>query len=135
MGAIADLSAANCPFCRRLVDGEGILEETPLCFSFFDATPLTLGHSLVVPKRHVSDFLTLSQFELAAILDMAVSLRVHLEERFHSDGFNLGVNIGDAAGQTVGHAHLHLIPRYFGDVPDPRGGIRWMIPDRARYWT
>lgn len=112
-----------------------MLEETPLCFSFFDATPLTLGHSLVVPRRHVSDFLTLSQFELAAILDMAVSLRVHLEERFHSDGFNLGVNIGDAAGQTVGHAHLHLIPRYFGDVPDPRGGIRWMIPDRARYWT
>jgi len=65
---------------------------------------------------------------------MAVEVRETLATQFHPEGFNLGVNIGDAAGQTIGHAHLHLIPRYSGDVPEPRGGIRWIIPERAPYW-
>ena len=135
VGVTHDPPVAGCPFCERLARGEGTIRESPLCFSFFDTTPLTPGHTLVVPKRHVSDFLALTPDELTEALDMAVDLRTQFEERFHPDGFNLGVNIGDAAGQTIGHAHLHLIPRYVGDVPDPRGGIRWMIPDRARYWA
>ena len=131
---VASRAEAGCPFCARLSNAGEVIEEVPLCFSFFDTTPLTPGHALVVPKRHVSDFLALSRAELDAILDMAVSLRSAFEDRFHPDAYNLGVNIGDAAGQTIGHAHLHVIPRYVGDVRDPRGGIRWIIPERARYW-
>ena len=62
------------------------------------------------------------------------TVRARVEGELHPDGYNLGVNVGQAAGQTVGHVHIHLIPRYAGDVEDPRGGIRWVIPAKARYW-
>ena len=125
---------APCPFCDRIEGRDGLRGESALCVAFYDTAPLNPGHILIVPKRHQPDFLALSTDEHLAILRMAVALRKDLDLRFHPTGFNLGVNVGDAAGQTVGHAHLHLIPRYEGDVPDPRGGVRWVIPKRARYW-
>ncbi len=127
-------SEGDCPFCVRLAGNRDLITNNHLCAAFFDATPLNPGHVLVVPRRHEADFLALGAEEHAAILGMAVELRALLDERYRPEGFNLGVNIGEAAGQTVGHAHLHLIPRYAGDVSDPRGGVRWVIPERARYW-
>lgn len=133
-GSTDNLPVADCPFCERLATGQETLRESLLCVAFFDTTPLNPGHVLVVPRRHVADFFALSRDERLAVLDMASELHSDLGERFQPDGFNVGVNVGEAAGQTIGHAHLHLIPRYQGDVRDPRGGIRWIIPDRARYW-
>jgi ATP adenylyltransferase len=129
-----NIGQAACPFCERLAARHELLREAALCVAFFDTTPLTAGHTLVVPRRHESDFLALREDELEETLQMAIDLRTELGERFQPDGINLGVNIGEAAGQTINHAHLHIIPRYTGDVDDPRGGIRWMIPERARYW-
>jgi len=102
--------------------------------AFPDGFPVSDGHTLIVPRRHVSSLWDLSASELEAIWKLAGEVRALLASEHSPDGFNVGVNDGAAAGQTVDHAHLHIIPRYAGDVPDPRGGIRYVIPDRARYW-
>ncbi len=99
-----------------------------------DAYPVSPGHTLIVPRRHVRDFFGLTAEEQAAIWMLVQPVRQHIEEDHLPDGYNLGVNIGKAAGQTVAHAHLHVIPRYAGDVADPRGGIRWIIASKAPYW-
>lgn len=124
----------DCPFCQRLAAHHGLIAATSLCAAFYDTTPLNPGHALVVPRRHEPDFLALTGDEHGDIMRTAAELRALLDQRYRPDGFNLGVNVGDAAGQTIAHAHLHLIPRFTGDVPEPRGGIRWLIPERAPYW-
>lgn len=99
-----------------------------------DAYPVSNGHSLVIPARHIGSFFELSEAErndLFRLLDFA---QQELDGIFRPDGYNIGINDGVAAGQTVPHLHIHLIPRYFGDLPDPRGGVRWVIPDKASYW-
>lgn len=125
---------AACVFCDRLAAGD-LLAESELAAAFFDAFPLTDGHALIVPRRHEADFLALSPDEQVAVWSLVAPVRERIDHRFRPHGYNLGVNVGEAAGQTVGHAHLHVIPRHAGDVEDPRGGIRWIIPARARYWT
>jgi diadenosine tetraphosphate (Ap4A) HIT family hydrolase len=122
-----------CVFCDRLTAGD-LVAETALAAAFADAFPVSPGHTLIVPRRHESDFLTLTSAEQAAVWSLVEPVRRVLEPRHRPDGYTIGVNAGAAAGQTVAHAHLHLIPRYAGDVEDPRGGIRWIIPARARYW-
>lgn len=124
----------GCVFCLRIAKHQDLVVDDPLCVAFYDTTPLNPGHVLIVPRRHEPDFLALNSDERSMILKCAVDIRSNITEQFRPDGFNLGVNIGELAGQTIAHAHLHLIPRYRGDVPDPRGGIRWLIPERARYW-
>ena len=99
-----------------------------------DAYPLAPGHLLVVPTRHVESLFSLSPEDQTALWALVAEARELLIEELRPDGFNIGVNDGAAAGQTVAHAHVHVIPRREGDVPDPRGGIRWVIPDRAPYW-
>jgi diadenosine tetraphosphate (Ap4A) HIT family hydrolase len=89
---------------------------------------------LVVPARHVADFFALSAEEQADVWRLVAEVRVDLARRFAPDGFNVGLNAGLAAGQTVDHAHIHVIPRFAGDVPDPRGGVRWVLPAKAAYW-
>jgi len=123
-----------CPFCARIRDDDSLSARNAHCVAFLDKTPVSHGHTLIVPVRHESDFLALTAEELDAIMAMAVVVRAVLDRELHPDGFNIGANIGGAGGQTVGHAHLHVIPRFTGDVGDPRGGIRWIIPDRAVYW-
>jgi len=118
----------------ELAGGRELIASNTLAAAFADGFPLTPGHTLVVPRRHESDFLALSPAERAAIWALVPDVCRHIETRHHPDGYNIGVNVGEAAGQTVGHAHLHVIPRYRGDVEDPRGGIRWIIPGKARYW-
>jgi diadenosine tetraphosphate (Ap4A) HIT family hydrolase len=100
----------------------------------YDRYPVSEGHVLVVPFRHVPDFFDLNREEQSALLGLLTRARVSLPFNRPPDGFNVGINVGTAAGQTVMHAHVHLIPRYAGDVPDPRGGVRFVIPQKAKYW-
>jgi diadenosine tetraphosphate (Ap4A) HIT family hydrolase len=125
--------ARMCPLCERLAGGE-LLAESELAAAFSDAFPVSPGHALVIPRRHEADFFALSPEEQAAMWALVVPVRRALAEAHAPAGFNLGMNVGAAAGQTVGHAHLHVIPRYAGDAEDPRGGVRWVLPARAAYW-
>lgn len=123
----------GCVFCDRLRSGD-LIAESPLAAAFPDAFPLSPGHALIVTRRHERDFWALREAEKAALWELVSVVKSHIESRLPPDGYNLGMNVGEAAGQTVGHVHLHVIPRYRGDVPDARGGVRWIIPERARYW-
>lgn len=127
------MEQGQCPFCRRLATG-GFLAENDIAVAFPDAFPLTPGHSLIIPRRHEAALFALSVAEQDALWALLRVVHALVEQRHHPDGYNVGVNVGEAGGQTVGHVHVHLIPRYAGDVDDPRGGIRWMIPAKARYW-
>jgi diadenosine tetraphosphate (Ap4A) HIT family hydrolase len=123
----------GCAFCNRIASGE-LVAENDLAVAFLDAFPVNPGHCLVVPRRHEADFLALTSDEHVAAWVLVASVRTRIEATLRPDGYNVGINVGEAAGQTVAHAHLHVIPRYLGDVPDPRGGIRWVVPARAPYW-
>ena len=104
-------------------------------FGLWDAFPVTDYHALIIPYRHVASWVDATEDEKAELFQ-AISLVIESIEGASSSpgGYNIGLNLGFAAGQTIDHLHLHVIPRYEGDVPDPRGGIRWVIPEQARYW-
>ena len=123
----------HCPFCERLTASEVVVSDD-FAAAVADGFPISPGHTLVVPRRHVGDFFSLSPEEQTAMWQLVGAVKQILEERHHPDAYNVGINIGDAAGQTIGHAHIHVVPRYSGDVPDPRGGVRWIIPSKAKYW-
>ncbi len=123
----------DCPFCARIAGGEVSAEE-PLAAAFPDGFPVSPGHTLVVPRRHVADFFQLTAEERAAVFRLVAAMKEQLDRERTPAGYNVGVNAGEAAGQTVWHAHVHLIPRYRGDVEDPRGGVRWVVRARAPYW-
>jgi diadenosine tetraphosphate (Ap4A) HIT family hydrolase len=122
----------TCPFCD--LASHCIRLENDAAVAVPDAFPVAEGHTLVVPKRHVASLFDLSDEEQAAVWRLAAVVRAKLMTELHPDGFNIGINDGQAAGQTVMHAHVHVIPRRKGDSPDPRGGIRWIVPGKARYW-
>lgn len=123
----------TCVFCSHLRERE-LLAANDLAAGFLAGFPVSPGHALIVPRRHEADFFSLSDAERASMLALVGPIRCHLDAEHHPDAYNLGANIGPAAGQSVPHAHLHVIPRYAGDVPDPRGGVRWVLPATARYW-
>ena len=123
----------SCAFCDWLADGE-FVAANDLAAAFLDAFPLNPGHCLIVPRRHESDFLALTENEQSAIWGLLPAVRRHVESRGIPDGYNIGINVGEAAGQTIAHAHVHVIPRFHSDVSDPRGGVRWVVPAKARYW-
>jgi diadenosine tetraphosphate (Ap4A) HIT family hydrolase len=108
--------------------------ESACGLAFFDGFPVAEGHTLVIPTRHVASFFELSEEEQAGVWRLVATVRAKLAAEFRPDGFNIGLNDGISAGQTVMHAHIHVIPRRNGDVADPRGGVRWVMPDKARYW-
>jgi diadenosine tetraphosphate (Ap4A) HIT family hydrolase len=99
----------------------------------FDLNPVTPGHLLLIPLRHVADFFALTAAERAALFALLDPAKALLDERYKPAGYNLGVNVGAAAGQTIEHVHLHVIPRYHGDVANPRGGVRGVIPAKQNY--
>ena len=111
-----------------------VILETPNCLAFLDGYPVSEGHALVIPLQPVISIFELDERMQSELWDTVRLVRDILEERHSPHGFNIGVNDGRAAGQTIPHAHIHVIPRYEGDVRDPRGGIRWVIPERAAYW-
>jgi diadenosine tetraphosphate (Ap4A) HIT family hydrolase len=122
-----------CPFCE-LEGSERVFFEDSLVRALWDGFPISPGHALVVPRRHVAGWFDATPDEHAALARGLEAARAAVLERHAPDGFNIGVNVGAAAGQTVFHLHVHLIPRYAGDVEDPRGGVRRLIPDKANYW-
>jgi diadenosine tetraphosphate (Ap4A) HIT family hydrolase len=122
----------TCPFCN--VQADRVLAENDKAIAFYDGYPLAEGHTLVVPRKHVASLFDLNIDEQMGVWRLVAEVRLALVVRFHPDGFNIGINDGQAAGQTVSHAHVHVIPRHTGDVPDPRGGVRWIIPEKAQYW-
>ena len=122
----------NCPFCNVESERE-IIASSLLSVAFYDGFPVSPGHALIIPKRHVSSFFDLSKEERQDLLNLADSVKRILEERYHPDGYNIGINVGEAAGQSIFHVHMHLIPRYQGDVPSPRGGVRGVIPTKQNY--
>jgi len=91
------------------------------------------GHLLLIPFRHVAGFFEATDEEQAALLALVREAKRLLDDRFHPDGYNIGVNVGTAAGQSVMHLHVHVIPRYAGDMEEPRGGVRGVIPERRGY--
>ena len=113
---------------------ERMLLETRRCVAFLDTNPVSKGHALVVAKTVTASLFDLPAEVQAQLWETVRRVREILIKRFRPDGFNIGINDGPAAGQTVPHAHVHVIPRYLNDVADPRGGIRWIIPPKARYW-
>ena len=141
---------SGCIFCRSPGDGgcppdsggvsrsdqepSDLLAGNELAVAFRAGFPVSPGHALIVPRRHEPDFFSLSAEEQAAVIALVNPVRSVLDKEFGPDAYNLGVNVGKAAGQTVLHTHLHVIPRYAGDVAEPRGGVRWVLPETARYW-
>lgn len=121
----------SCPFCH--LDDSDILLQGEYAVAFYDRFPVNPGHVLVIPKRHEANFFDLNDEERMDIIRLLEKARELIVEKYSPDGFNVGVNIGAAAGQTVFHAHVHLIPRYHGDVPQPRGGVRGVIPEKQNY--
>jgi diadenosine tetraphosphate (Ap4A) HIT family hydrolase len=121
--------SSECPFCSF----DGAVLESALAYACFDKHPVAAGHLLILPRRHVGDWFEINSDERAAIWVLADQARALLLRSYAPDGFNLGINVGEAAGQTIFHAHLHVIPRYRGDVPNPRGGIRAVIPGKQQY--
>ena len=120
---------AACPFCQP---AEVLLENDLACV-IHDRFPASPGHLLILPRRHVADWFETTAQERLAMFDLADAAKTWLDGEFHPDGFNLGVNVGEVAGQTIFHVHLHLIPRYRGDVAVPRGGVRGVIPTKQSY--
>ncbi len=124
----------RCPFCVR-VDADEVEATSPTAVAFADAYPVAVGHTLVCPRRHVADLFALNDEEWTGVWSLVRAVQQRLAADLHPAGWNVGVNVGPAAGQTVLHAHVHLIPRRVGDATDPRGGVRWVLPDRADYWS
>ncbi|WP_292492664.1 HIT family protein [Methanoculleus sp. 10] len=121
----------TCPFCNPPV--EEVVLQNGLCYARYDKFPASPGHLLIIPFRHVAGLFDATDEEQAALLALVRGAKHLLDGRFHPDGYNVGVNVGAAAGQTVMHLHVHVIPRYAGDVEDPRGGVRGAIPEKRRY--
>lgn len=123
-------SGERCPFCG--------LDAVWLCndhgIAIRDRFPIAPGHTLVVPRLHIPSLFALPEAVQLSLWSLVTAVRTKPDAEFHPDGFNIGVNDGAAAGQTVGHAHIHVILRFRGDVADPRGGVRWIIPAKAQYW-
>lgn len=123
----------DCPFCH--VAAERVVAESALTLTIRDAFPVSPGHTLVIPKRHFAGLFEATADEIAEIWQALRLAADDLSAKHHPDGFNVGVNVGAAAGQTVMHLHVHLIPRYSGHQPEPRGGIRRIFPELADYWS
>lgn len=122
----------DCLFCKIPV--ERVISQNQLAFAIYDGFPVTNGHALIIPKRHVPDFFSLTLEEVAEsykLLDL-IRRSIVLDDPL-VEGFNVGVNAGAVAGQTIFHCHIHLIPRRAGDVDNPRGGVRHLIPGKGSY--
>ena len=121
----------ECPFC--VCPADRVVDANSLAYVVEDAVPVSPGHTLVIPRRHIESVFDLWPDETNAILELLGRAKARLDHFCSPAGFNIGVNIGRAAGQTVMHAHVHLIPRFTGDVHDPEGGVRNVIPGMGSY--
>jgi len=122
-----------CVFCEKVKENNVFLYSDELVVAFYDKYPVNKGHVLIVPRRHAIDYFEASLDEKRSIDTAIVHLKRILDEEYKPDGYNIGINCGKAAGQTVFHLHVHLIPRYKNDMDDPRGGVRGVIPHKQKY--
>ncbi len=120
----------HCPFC--ILQREKIIE-TELSFAIYDGFPVNEGHVLVIPKRHTASYFDLSDEEKKDAILLLDKVKEKIEKKYKPEGYNIGININETAGQTIPHVHIHLIPRYIGDVKEPRGGVRGVIPEKKNY--
>jgi len=118
----------SCIFC----DGDAYIENE-LAYARFDRYPVSEGHVLIIPKRHRKNWFDLKEAEQHAVVELISQVKVLLDKKYRPDGYNIGINCDAAAGQTIEHAHVHVIPRYLGDMDDPRGGVRGVIPSKQKY--
>ena len=122
----------TCPFCK--IDSQReLIAESNLVYSIYDLFPVSQGHALIIPKRHIADYFELTSEEQTECWGMVNKVKAILNTRFNPDGFNVGINVNEAAGQTVSHVHIHIIPRFQGDVKNPEGGVRGVIPNKQKY--
>ncbi len=122
-----------CMFCEIKSNPKTIIHENEYIFSIYDNYPVNKGHALIITKRHVEQYFDLVSNEKKAIDQEILFLKDLLDNKYKPDGYNIGINNGRSAGQTIFHLHVHLIPRYDGDVFDPQGGVRGVIPSRQKY--
>lgn len=119
----------KCIFCNR----EELILENELAWARYDKYPVSPGHLLIISRRHVQSIFDTTPEERQALSELMEEAKALLDKKYRPDGYNIGVNCGEAAGQTVMHLHIHLIPRYQGDIDNPRGGVRGVIPDKRIY--
>ena len=122
----------NCYFCKCLKEKKIVLENE-LAFAIFDGYPVNKGHMLIIPKRHIKDWWETTSDEKIAIMNLIDEAKLLIDKEYQPDGYNIGMNLGKSAGQSIMHLHVHLIPRYIGDVTNPRGGVRGVIPEKQNY--
>jgi diadenosine tetraphosphate (Ap4A) HIT family hydrolase len=120
----------SCPFCSKEVEK---INENEYAYALYDKYPVNKGHMLIITKRHIQDYFDTNSNEKHAIQALLDECKTMLDEAFSPDGYNIGINCGEAAGQTIFHLHVHLIPRYKGDLDNPRGGVRGVIPSQRMY--
>lgn len=123
----------SCPFCT--LPSERVWLSSANFVGVLDQFPVAEGHALIIPKRHAASIFDLDASEQKEAWQLVAQVRSELMKKYNPAGFTIGVNDGRAAGQTIDHAHVHVIPRRIGDVQDPRGGVRWVIPSKADYWS
>lgn len=123
------LSNKECIFCQM----KDYILENELAYAIYDKYPVGKGHMLFIPKRHVKDFFDITKEEREAIFELIDEGKKLLDEKYSPDSYNVGINCGEHAGQTIMHVHVHLIPRYIGDMKDPTGGVRGVIPYKMKY--
>lgn len=125
---------SECLFCKWKEEyKENIIFENELAFATYDGYAVSKGHMLFMTKRHVDNFFNTTLEEKVAIFELVNEAKKMLDEKYSPDGYNIGMNCGVAAGQSIMHIHVHLIPRYSGDVENPRGGVRGVIPQKQNY--
>lgn len=121
----------NCLFCKKEIFE--IIIENDEAFAIFDKFPTSPGHMLIIPKKHYNNWFETPQSIQIAMMELLDIAKKELDVKFNPDGYNIGLNCGKAAGQTIFHTHMHLIPRYENDVKEPEGGVRGVIPERQKY--
>lgn len=121
----------SCPFCN--INQDQIIKKNKFAFAIYDKYPVNSGHLLIISKKHIRDYFTASTEVKEAIFELMEECKTYLDEKYKPDGYNIGLNCGKEAGQTIMHLHLHLIPRYKGDIEDPTGGVRGVIPKERVY--
>lgn len=121
----------NCIFCN--IDKERIILENEYAFAIFDNFPVSKGHMLIIPKKHIKNYFEADENTKGQLWELLDECKIFADKQFNPQGYNIGINCGEAAGQTVMHLHIHLIPRYKGDIENPRGGVRGVIPDKRIY--
>ena len=123
------LSNKECIFCQM----KDYILENELAYAIYDKYPVGKGHMLFIPKRHVKNFFDITKEEREAIFELIDEGKKLLDKKYSPDSYNVGINCGEHAGQTIMHVHVHLIPRYIGDMKDPTGGVRGVIPEKMKY--